>query len=171
MIVASLGAAVLRMLRPITRLVLLAILGIPLALGPAPAATTGAVQENVPGQANANRHRLLIQNTGGGSQMLSVSCRVQDVAALGFALDFGIGRTWNGTQRLDVIRDGRDRRSAQFVPNEVYLTLGGPSAIDLLGWALDGRSVTFRHAEGAEVTFDLTAVRRDAARFRELCRF
>ena len=70
-----------------------------------------------------------------------------------------------------MVRDGRDCRSANFVPNEVYLTLGGAPAIDLLGWALDGTSLTFRHAEGAEATFDLTAVRRDAAHFRELCRF
>ena len=76
MTVVSFGAAMLRAVRPAMRLFLVAGFGMLLAFGPAPAATTGAVQENVPGQANANRHRLILQNTGGRGQMLSVSCRV-----------------------------------------------------------------------------------------------
>jgi hypothetical protein len=140
-----------------------------LAAGAAKAETVARVQEDVPGQRDANRHRLFLENRR-TSQIVAASCRVEDTTALGVLVDLGLRRQWEGQQQLVVIRDDGVKRNVEFAGSERFLVLGGASAVNLLGWALDGKSVSFQHA-AATVSFDLAVSRAPIARFRQLCKF
>jgi len=141
-----------------------------LAAVAARAETAASVQEDVPGERAANRHRLILQNSGRHAQLFAVSCRVQDTAALGMAIDLGLQRQWKGPQQIVVVRDGVSRRNVEFTGSENFVVLGGKPAIDLVAWALAGTSVAFQHP-AMTASFDLAAHSQSIARFRQLCKF
>jgi hypothetical protein len=147
---------------------IVSIIGV-LAAGAARAETVARVQENVPGQRDANRHRLFLENRR-TSQIVAASCRVEDTAALGVLVDLGLRRQWEGQQQLVVIRDDGAKRNVEFAGSENFMVLGGGTAVSLLGWALDGKSVSFQHT-AATVSFDLAGPRAPIARFASCASF
>lgn len=134
--------------------------------------TTVILQVDVPGRANANRHRLAVMARGadGRDAMLALSCRVAEPSVFGVAIELGgeappmEGR--NVTFRLEN-PDGALKE--QLASTDKYLILGGDRAVRLFTRALRSEVIDLDDGAGRTASFRLSADRARIDRFRELC--
>lgn len=135
--------------------------------------TSVILQVDVPGRANANRHRLSVMSRtpDGRDVMLALSCRVSEPNVLGAVIELGgkeqppiDGR--NATFRLQK-PDGEIRH--RLASNDEYLVLGGDPAVKLFSRVLRSEVVEVDDGAGLTARFRLEANRARIDRFRELC--
>lgn len=143
-----------------------------LPAAPVLAETRATLQVDVPGRAGANRHRLILTATAteGRDVTLAFSCRVESPGTFGAALDFGLGAIWNVEGEAVVFsQPGRPDVTHRMLEQDEFLALGGREAVEIFGPVLAAPRVAFTVRGRHRAEFDLAAVPRQVARFRELC--
>ncbi|WP_332683566.1 hypothetical protein [Bosea sp. (in: a-proteobacteria)] len=147
-------------------------LSCPVGTASAVAETKAMLQVNADGRAGANRHRLALTSRAadGRDVMLVISCRVDNAATYGVALDLGAGPIWNiEGESVRVSQDGAQDLTRRMDVRDEYLTLGGRSAIAAFKPLLAAGSIGFAVRGRYTASFDLAAVGAEVRRFRELC--